>query len=566
MKRRLVRHGEALAIDPRAIQADGPQAFFDFFFDPPCPPNERIGNVAVVHVRGPLDHHEGYGASYEAITARVASALDGSDERSNRQQRLARQRYRGEGSGEPTSVSDDPDMVAPPIAVVMCIDSPGGTVSGLFETVRQLRVMSEGAGIPLIAYVNEMAASAAYALACACDEIYLPPSAIAGSIGVISTMADQTAADEERGLRFVTLSSGKRKSDGHPHVAISDEAIDAEQGRVDKFARQFYRMVEKARGMAVSEVAGLEAAIFVGSDAVAAGLADGVMTWDAVIETLDRTDGRVSSSPETPDSAGVKDEMLKLKALIDTTKKALASTTDAKVKATLTASLAAYEATLAAVTPDAKIKHVIEHKETHTADDDAPPEHKEAVPEPKPAGEEPEEEEEEDKATAEDTEEEAAAAEILRSALAKVPAADRTKVNAQLAAMKGKAKMFDQHGARLAKLEADAKAREKDTIVSAALTARRITPGEAKMLRTKSASFVAEFMTMRPKAIVHGGTDELARAPATNPDAVAAQCTDEELKLFSAASSMSGIPVDKLVAHHRAEQAKLNGASGAGSY
>ena len=530
-KRRLVRAGEALALDPRALHADGPQAFFDFFFDPPCPENERVGSVAVVHVRGPLDHHASYGDSYEAIEARACAALEGGDE-------------------------------GPPRAVVLRFDSPGGAVAGLFECVRRLRAMFADAGVSSVADVDEMAASAAYALACACDEIYLPPSGITGSVGVISTMVDQTAADEERGLRVTVLTSGARKSDGHPHVAISDAAIRAEQRRVDKFARQFYLVVEEARGMSLDAVSGLEAAIFVGTEAVASGLADGVMAWDEMIETLDRPVGRVSSSPKT---AGVKDPMLKIKALIETTKKALAAETDAKKKATLTASLAAYEATLAAVEPSAKIKHVIEHKDTHTADDDAPPEHKEAVPTPAEKEEKDDDEPDGDEAAEGETEEEAAAAEVLRTALAHVPKADRVKVNAQLAAMKGKAKMYDQHGARLAKLEADAKAREKDTLVSAALTARRITPGEAKMLRTKSTEFVAEFMTMRPKAIVHGDADDLAqpRGGGTTEAAQAHGVSDAEMKMFEIAAASSGLKVEDLIAHHRKS---MNGAGGAGSY
>ena len=138
-------------------------------------------------------------------------------------------------------------------------------------------------GVRVISYVDELTASAAYALACVAEEIYLPPSGIAGSVGVISTMCDQTQADEMAGLRYVTITSGARKADGHVHVAISDEAIAAEEVRVGELAEQFFALVEKARGI---DARPLQANIYLAADAVSAGLADGVFGWHELTHAL----------------------------------------------------------------------------------------------------------------------------------------------------------------------------------------------------------------------------------------------------------------------------------------
>ena len=60
--------------------------------------------------------------------------------------------------------------------------------------------------------------------------------------------------------------------------------------------------------------------------------------------------------------------------------------------------------------------------------------------------------------------------------------------------------------ARVEKLEKDAEAKEMRASINEALSARRVTPGEAKTLATKSVGFVRDFLAMRPKAIVN--TDE----------------------------------------------------------
>jgi signal peptide peptidase SppA len=223
-----------LAINPAALG-------IDFLI---CGPLERanreIGSVTVVDIWGPLEHHAGSGFdSYDAIKERARLALAG-------------------GSS----------------AVILNFDSPGGLVSGVYETSRELAAMAAAAGKTLVSYASGECSSAAYALACAGSKILVPVGATMGSIGVIALAVDTTAADRAMGVRFEAISSGRRKTDGNPHVAITDESRAAMQATVDAQAGVFFDLVAQSRGMSADAVRGFQAGIFVGRQAVEVGLAD----------------------------------------------------------------------------------------------------------------------------------------------------------------------------------------------------------------------------------------------------------------------------------------------------
>lgn len=233
-----------LAIEPKA---------FGWFFDLPDPPKVELrSGVALVPVRGPLMHHEDWlFDSYDAIGMRMLEALE-----------------------------------QKPRAIVMSIDSPGGLVAGCFEMAEQLRQLCAEAGVPLYAYVDGQCTSAAYALACAAEQIVTPMSGTLGSVGVLAEVLDLTAAAEKWGEKITLLSSGARKTDGHPMTPLTDEARAALQAQVDTQALVFFEHVAKARGLSVAAVAGWQAAIFTGANAVRAGLADQVGTLEGFLAAI----------------------------------------------------------------------------------------------------------------------------------------------------------------------------------------------------------------------------------------------------------------------------------------
>lgn len=239
--------GHELALNPQAFGW-----FFDFF---EAEQPKSVNGVAVVSIRGPLMHHpDWFFDSYDGIKSRVEAALKMS-----------------------------------PKAVLLSIDSPGGLVSGCFETAADLRRMCEDADVPLHAYVDGQATSAAYALACAASRITAPATSAVGSIGVIDALVDATANDEMWGVKFSLIASGARKTDGNPHVPTSKDAIAAAQARVDELAEMFFDHVSSARGIKASAVRALEAGIRTGNAALALKLVDAVGGIDDALSSAGGT-------------------------------------------------------------------------------------------------------------------------------------------------------------------------------------------------------------------------------------------------------------------------------------
>lgn len=208
------------------------------------------GAQAIVDIRGPLTSHPTFGMdSYDAIVERVRAAC-----------------------------------ATPATDVVLRLDSPGGDVYLVFETARAIRAMCAAAGKRLCAYVSGAGASAAYALACAADQIYVSSTSCVGSVGVIDLMVSVVRQDAAMGIDTATVTSGERKADGNPHVPLSEAAVAAHQAHVDDLAAVFFAWVAERRGTSPEAVKAFQAAVFVGQRAVDAGLADHVADFQSLQE------------------------------------------------------------------------------------------------------------------------------------------------------------------------------------------------------------------------------------------------------------------------------------------
>jgi hypothetical protein len=107
-----------------------------------------------------------------------------------------------------------------------------------------------------------------------------------GSIGVIDTLAEQTAQDAMMGVRYAIVTSGARKADGNAHVAISEEALAATQTIVDDVAQAFFEHVAAARGLGVAAVAALSAGQYTGGTAAGLKLVDRVATLEQTLAAI----------------------------------------------------------------------------------------------------------------------------------------------------------------------------------------------------------------------------------------------------------------------------------------
>jgi ClpP class serine protease len=168
----------------------------------------------------------------------------------------------------------------------MSIDSGGGLVDGCLDTVQEIRAIMAAAGKKLYCYVDSKSFSAAYALACAADWIFIPQTGMVGSIGVIHNLIDCTGADRQMGLKYTVVSSGIRKADTNPHIAKTDEVVAAFDEECNALAEEFFKCVAAYRPLSVDQIRGYQAACFHGERAIAAGLADQIATEDEVIALL----------------------------------------------------------------------------------------------------------------------------------------------------------------------------------------------------------------------------------------------------------------------------------------
>jgi signal peptide peptidase SppA len=171
-------------------------------------------------------------------------------------------------------------------AIVLDVDSPGGSVSGLTELAAELRDMRDQK--PIVAVVNGLMASAAYWLGASAGEIVVTPSGTLGSIGVLSAHVDESKKNEQEGRKVTIFRSGPNKAADNPAEPLTEEAAAERQKMVDHFAGLFRSDVAKGRGVPVATVRDSfgEGKMFSAKEAVALGMADRVATLDDVIAEL----------------------------------------------------------------------------------------------------------------------------------------------------------------------------------------------------------------------------------------------------------------------------------------
>jgi ClpP class serine protease len=141
------------------------------------------------------------------------------------------------------------------------------------------------------AFVNDMAASAAYGLASAANEIVISPTSIVGSIGVVMLHADRSGELAAQGVKPTLIFAGSHKVDGNPFEPLSDAVRADLQASVDVHYRQFLDTVAAGRGrkLTADMARATEARTFIGTEAIRLGLADRIASFDEVLASLSQT-------------------------------------------------------------------------------------------------------------------------------------------------------------------------------------------------------------------------------------------------------------------------------------
>jgi capsid assembly protease len=279
------------------------------------PPMEIQDGIAIIQVCGLLDSGDCGITSYGEIQSDLASAM-------------ADVSVRG---------------------ILLAINSPGGSVNGLFETGDA--IAKANTVKPTWAVASTMAYSAAYWLASQAGRIYVAPvSGGVGSIGVFCAHRDMSGMLAQMGVEVTLISAGKGKEDGNPYQPLSVSGRKEMQSHVNRMYGEFVGAVSRGRNMAAADIIALGAELCDGSKrAIASGLADAMgdvaTAWVDLITNLGAP-GAEQFQPQKKDNSMTETEIqaAALAAAEAKTAADLAATQAAELAATLATELAATEA------------------------------------------------------------------------------------------------------------------------------------------------------------------------------------------------------------------------------
>lgn len=452
--------------------------------------------IAVVHISGPLEHHAGFFDSYDAITDRIEDAFCDDDVR----------------------------------AVVLKIDSPGGDANGVFEANRNIRNLRAEWDKPLFAYSDESMYSAAYAIGCASDEIWLPSTGGVGSVGVICSIEDRTQSNEKAGRKIKLVTTGARKGDSHPDREMTPEVLASVQASVNQMGNVFFETVAECRGIEAIEVQALEAGCYMGELAVNSGLADNVGGWQEFI-------AYVTAQLSEPASMTPKAKLTKERNALATQIEASNSPSEKKKLLALFSTKCAELSALKA-------------SETPAAEGPAEDGEEEVASE---SEEDCEEDEEEDEPAGDDPEAVASASVNAKFLAAVQRFTGEKSISGMLGALEAMPSLKEQ-----------SRNERFDAHVDAALAKQIITPGEArsfKAQKSKDPAWIKGHLSAKDKLRLRssddGAQDGNINAPSITPNMQGLD--NDQQKLLSVAARQAGVSVEDYTKKLQ-EKGALNGA------
>jgi len=161
-------------------------------------------------------------------------------------------------------------------AVVLRINTPGGSVSGSDLLYEEIRRFKEKKKCPVVASFLDTATSGGYYVAMSSDEIVCQPTSVTGSIGVMMQLFGATGLMEKLGLEDRALTAGALKNMGSPFKGMSEEERKTLQDLVNRFHERFIHIVDQGRPeldrQQVHRLA--DGRVFDGEEALALGLVD----------------------------------------------------------------------------------------------------------------------------------------------------------------------------------------------------------------------------------------------------------------------------------------------------
>ena len=163
-----------------------------------------------------------------------------------------------------------------PAAVALVINSPGGSPVQSSLIAARIRRLAQEKSVTVHAFVEDVAASGGYWLACAGDQIWVDDSSIVGSIGVISSGFGFAELMARQGVERRVITAGASKSLADPFLPQKPEDVARIKAIQTPIHEAFIAHVRARRGARLTGGDLFNADIWVGQQAVALGLVDGV--------------------------------------------------------------------------------------------------------------------------------------------------------------------------------------------------------------------------------------------------------------------------------------------------
>ncbi|MCW9088197.1 MAG: S49 family peptidase [Gammaproteobacteria bacterium] len=162
--------------------------------------------------------------------------------------------------------------------IVLRINSPGGSPVQSDYVYREImRLKGKHPEIPLHAVIVDVGASGAYYIASAADNIYVNPSSVVGSIGVLMNGFGFVDAMDKLGVERRLLTAGENKGMLDPFLPLKDEDVAHIQGVLGAIHQEFVEAVKAGRGERLAENPQLFSGMFwSGAESIELGLADEV--------------------------------------------------------------------------------------------------------------------------------------------------------------------------------------------------------------------------------------------------------------------------------------------------
>ena len=175
-------------------------------------------------------------------------------------------------------------------AILLRIDSPGGTVDGCKELADFLA--TAGQAKPVYAYVDGQATSAAYWIASTAKHIAAPETATVGSIGIRTLHADWSAWNEKAGIKYTHITAGDYKAAGNEDSPLDEGSLGYIRSQLQAIWDIFTRDVALNRGIGQQSVKNQQAKVFLADEAKGLGLVDAVVPdIDSYINWIMETEG-----------------------------------------------------------------------------------------------------------------------------------------------------------------------------------------------------------------------------------------------------------------------------------